>query len=261
LNRDGALRWSLQGCENEPGVYNTFGLQRGLRTTTADAARDAAAHGDIRMGIVSYCPNGHRVKVKDFQAGRRVLCPTCGDRFRIPEASTGPGGPATAHAASSPAAIASATAALEPPLDPALPLARFVPLDPALIVTLPRALPFGSARAKALVAESGMQDHAAKEAHEPATATAAERFEAEPFETEGPTDAALQPLHPAIADRPDLSWRIAYPGGEPSEPVDATTMQEWIAGGQAEGTELVWRTDWAEWLPVCGVFPEFFPEA
>ena len=31
------------------------------------------------MGIVSYCPNGHRVKVKDYQAGRRGLCPTCGD--------------------------------------------------------------------------------------------------------------------------------------------------------------------------------------
>ena len=77
----------------------------------------------------------------------------------------------------------------------------------------------------------------------------------------GPTDAAPSLLHPAIADRPDLSWRIAYPGGEPSEPVDAVTMQDWLAGGQAEGTELVWRADWAEWLPVRGVFPEFFPAA
>ena len=72
-------------------------------------------------------------------------------------------------------------------------------------------------------------------------------------------EAAVRELHAAIADRPDLSWRIAYPGGEASEPVDAATMQEWLAGGQAEGSELVWRADWPEWLPVRGVFPEFFP--
>jgi hypothetical protein len=41
--------------------------------------------------------------------------------------------------------------------------------------------------------------------------------------------------------------------------VDALTMQEWLAGGQAEGTELVWRADWADWRPVRDVFPEFFP--
>jgi len=77
----------------------------------------------------------------------------------------------------------------------------------------------------------------------------------------GPSDAALSQLHPAIADRPDLAWRIAYPGGEPSEPVDAATMQDWLAGSQAEGTELVWRADWADWQPVRTVFPEFFPGA
>ena len=40
------------------------------------------------MGIVCHCPNGHRVKVKDHQAGKRGLCPTCGSKFSIP-ATTG----------------------------------------------------------------------------------------------------------------------------------------------------------------------------
>jgi len=35
------------------------------------------------MGIVSHCPNGHRVKVKDHLAGRKGICPSCGARFRI----------------------------------------------------------------------------------------------------------------------------------------------------------------------------------
>ena len=199
------------------------------------------------MGIVCHCPNGHRVKVKDHQAGKRGLCPTCGSKFSIP-ATTG----ADPQAAPGAPGI---------PDHPQLPLARFVPLDPAVVATLPRALPFGAARAAAEAA-----------AAEAATAAAAHES-LEPFAETIPlgtdpladevtavwsAEAAVSELHAAIADRPDLSWRIAYPGGEASEPVDAATMQEWLAGGQAEGSELVWRADWPEWLPVRGVFPEFF---
>ena len=35
------------------------------------------------MGIVSYCPNGHRTKLKDHYAGQRVRCPQCGTKFRV----------------------------------------------------------------------------------------------------------------------------------------------------------------------------------
>lgn len=67
------------------------------------------------MGIVAFCPQGHRVKVKDQLAGRKGICPTCGSRFRIPRESVA-----------------------EPPAP--LPLARVVVLDPVVIATLPRAL-------------------------------------------------------------------------------------------------------------------------
>ena len=191
------------------------------------------------MGLVCQCPNGHRVKVKDHQAGKRGLCPTCGAKFSIPAV-----------------AGVEADGSHQPEVVPdlsQLPLARFVPLEPAVVATLPRAMPFGAARAAAAAAAA-----AAHESLEPYAETMP--LGADPLAA-GPADAAPSPLHPAIADRPDLSWRIAYPGGEPSEPVDAVTMQDWLAGGQAEGTELVWRADWAEWLPVRGVFPEFFPAA
>ena len=198
------------------------------------------------MGIVSYCPNGHRVKVKDYQAGRRGLCPTCGAKFRIPTAPAVPGGSKAVGAAPGVAAGV--------PTEPELPLARFVPLDPAVVTTLPRVLPFGSASAAAaaVAAAAAREQHEAGELNADVTA-----FESEPIASE-PAGAAAQQFHAAIADRPDLSWCIAYPGGTPSAPVDALTMQEWLAGGQAEGTELVWRADWADWRPVRGVFPEFF---
>ena len=195
------------------------------------------------MGIVCHCPNGHRVKVKDHQAGKRGLCPTCGSKFSIPATT-----PAEPHAD---------PGAGEIPDHSQLPLARFVPLDPSVVATLPRALAFGAARA---AAEAAAATAAAYESLEPFAETMP--LGTDPLADEvtavWPAEAAVRELHAAIADRPDLVWRIAYPGGEASEPVDAATMQEWLAGGQAEGSELVWRADWPEWLPVRGVFPEFF---
>ncbi|MFZ5832065.1 MAG: GYF domain-containing protein [Planctomycetota bacterium] len=40
------------------------------------------------MGIRFYCPNGHKLHVKDFQAGKRGVCPHCGAKIQIPYQST-----------------------------------------------------------------------------------------------------------------------------------------------------------------------------
>jgi hypothetical protein len=42
------------------------------------------------MGIRFYCPNGHKMNVKDYQAGQRGICPTCGAKMQIPLESTRP---------------------------------------------------------------------------------------------------------------------------------------------------------------------------
>lgn len=42
------------------------------------------------MGIVSFCPSGHRVKVKDHLAGKKGICPHCGATFRIPDSRDNP---------------------------------------------------------------------------------------------------------------------------------------------------------------------------
>ncbi|MCA9214905.1 MAG: DUF4339 domain-containing protein, partial [Planctomycetales bacterium] len=40
------------------------------------------------MGIRFSCPNGHKLNVKSFLAGKRGICPHCQARFEIPAAST-----------------------------------------------------------------------------------------------------------------------------------------------------------------------------
>jgi hypothetical protein len=42
------------------------------------------------MGIRFYCPNGHKLNVKDFQAGQKGICPFCGVKMQIPLESTRP---------------------------------------------------------------------------------------------------------------------------------------------------------------------------
>jgi hypothetical protein len=42
------------------------------------------------MGIRFFCPKGHKLNVKEFQAGRAGICPICGVKMRIPLESTRP---------------------------------------------------------------------------------------------------------------------------------------------------------------------------
>ena len=42
------------------------------------------------MGIRFYCPNGHKLNVKEFQAGRKGICPFCAAKILIPTESTRP---------------------------------------------------------------------------------------------------------------------------------------------------------------------------
>lgn len=170
------------------------------------------------MAIVTHCPNGHRLKVKDHLAGTTGRCPTCGTRFRIESTAD-------------------------------LPLARLVPLAAEVVATLPRARPLGSAPRSPLP-PSGSAAEAGPPAADPADAPTVREPE--------PTQAREASLHAVIAERPDLTWCIAFPGGDPTEPLDAPTMQAWLDGGHATGTEVVWRSDWPEWRPVQDVFPGLF---
>src|SRR5690242_5404082 len=36
------------------------------------------------MGIKFYCPNGHKLNVKTFLAGKKAICPKCGVKVVVP---------------------------------------------------------------------------------------------------------------------------------------------------------------------------------
>jgi hypothetical protein len=104
------------------------------------------------MGIVAYCPNDHRVKVKSDLAGKKGICPTCGARFRIPlesqpDRTARPAWSAPeAVPAATPAPAAAPLPALLAPMPEVtgLPVAVIISFDAAVAATLPRAVPIAA---------------------------------------------------------------------------------------------------------------------
>jgi hypothetical protein len=186
------------------------------------------------MGIVSYCPAGHRIKVKDHLAGKNGICPTCGAKFRIPRVS----------AASVPVRV-TASGSRE---TASLPVAAVVSLDPELAKTLPPVLPFTIAP-MAAPAQARSQPVAPAPVPEPDDDVA--------FLPDEQLEPAAVPE--AIAEAPGASWCVAVPGGDASAPMTGEALLEWLVSGGAGGSELVWRSDWPEWRAIRQVFPDHVP--
>lgn len=236
------------------------------------------------MGIVSFCPNGHRVKVKDHLAGRKGICPRCGSRFRIPAAN-----PLAKplHATAAPAAA------------PLMPSARIVSFDAVMAAGLPPALPLSAdppashppAPLEAVEVVAAVDVEAAVEdpAAEPATQAAAEadavpHAESQPIAAvPAPASAAAEIPWPVpepgdvpaaevevLADRgfssyaaidedPQLPWFVAIDGA--GRWLSADALRQWLDSGQASGEEQVCRADWKGAKGVYEVFPEIDPGA
>ena len=200
-------------------------------------------HGDNHpMGIVAFCPNGHRIKVKDELAGRKGICPTCSAKFRIPRKDDRPAN----------AAAGDATAGT--------PTARVVSLDPLYAGSLPAAFALDEAETIAAAAipepavdapdflliddEQGSDDRETAAWTGPAPAI------------DGFAAGGRPASHAALDERPDLAWCVAVRGGAPSAPRDAAAMRAWLDSGAGTADHVVWRQDWPEWRPLVEVFPE-----
>lgn len=193
------------------------------------------------MGIIAYCPSGHRMKVKDHLAGRTGICPTCGARFRIPRAlapavphSRDPGLPA-ANPGSAVATAEGMGSGMAPSAG-APTTATVVSLEPAAAAGLPEVLMFAAPGAVQSVDEPPLVD---------------------PDPT---ADLAVEPVDDEHG-RADLFWYVALPGGHPSAAMQEPDMLDWLGSAQATGREVVWRSDWPGWKPIGEAFPERFPPA
>lgn len=173
------------------------------------------------MGIRFYCPNGHKMNVKDFQAGQKGLCPTCGVKLQIPWQSTRR---SSKERKANPQGGGSV-----PPSVPPGPVATVatVPASPQPIVTAVTT---------------------------PVAAAAADSQPPVP-----PAVASQGAAADALTEAGDMVWYVRPPSGGQFGPAAAETMRAWLAEGRVSADALVWREGWRDWREASGVFPQLLP--
>ncbi|MBC20190.1 MAG: hypothetical protein CMJ74_08005 [Planctomycetaceae bacterium] len=164
------------------------------------------------MGIRFFCPQGHKLNVKSFLAGKIGVCPHCDARVKIPLTSTRPSSKAMYRDAEVP--------------EEALPLASpLEDLDHVLEV--------------AEIAGLSGTDSASKSPSAAGSVTELESVPADMPEP-GPTDPLLQ--------SPEAQWYVCpEPGGKNYGPATAEVMRQWIKEQRIFADYLVWRSGWKEW--------------
>lgn len=188
------------------------------------------------MGIKFLCPNGHKMNVKAFLAGKRGKCPKCGASVRIPQENpasdsdedllgdaadpiSSPAPAVAVSVASAPAAKVSAVPYVAPTVRPVFPASA--PAIPVVPMTTPGYQPAGPAVMRA----------------------------AQPV-------AAPQPMGvDPISQAPSAIWYVRPPSGGQYGPARGDIMRKWVAEGRVSGDSLVWREGFPEWKNAGQLFP------
>ena len=239
------------------------------------------------MGIKFNCPNGHKLNVKSFLAGKKGVCPHCGAKFRIPSTPAEddhedgpaldvsslpvPAQPVPAQPAPTQPATGPAIAAVPQGASHAHPAAA---VTPGGIVG--GALPVGQA---VVPPGAGVQPQPAM-VGAPAVAVAVRpagtavgapvgmaagvpvgQVVPAGYAPPGPSPTVGNPVMPAgaidpIAENPNAVWYVRPPSGGQYGPARGDIMRKWIAEGRVTGTSLVWRDGWPDWRNAAEALPE-----
>jgi hypothetical protein len=229
---------------------------------------------DVNMGIRFYCPNGHKLNVKEFQAGRKGICPHCGARLQIPTESTRAPSkrrrkgkrpkPQERMGAGAPTAAAGAgVPGLAP--GPAVPRAAGVP----------DTRPAAAGGVETLMdGPSEQGEYAHSSAGLPAAGSAAPRSPTLGPQNPLPAPADFSPVALArtaparpptpassaaadpLTEAGEMVWYVRPASGGQFGPAGSEVMRSWLQEGRVGGDSLVWREGWPDWREASKVFPQ-----
>jgi GYF domain 2 len=179
------------------------------------------------MGIKFHCPNGHKLNVKAFLAGKKGVCPKCGTKFRIP-AESEPGLDSDLEEGDAGASGIKSGNGSPAANRPQIPVAAAVP---------------GAARSHA----EGV----------PVAAVAASPSKPTPSAPPAHGAASADP----IAEAPQAVWYVRPPTGGQFGPARGDLMRTWLGEGRVTSDSLVWREGWTDWQSAGKIFPTLEPAA
>lgn len=217
------------------------------------------------MGIRMFCPNGHKLNLKSFLAGKRGVCPHCGAKFDIPEQGGGdkptaaadtasPGQqPQTSDATGGSAAIAPTGIAADASSGPAQ-----TPIVPSTVSP-----PSSSPQSPASSIPGQSAGTTPQTSAPPASAAAENLAPVQPVAAT-PQIAPVQAASPAptgdqgadlLSEAPDACWYVRPPTGGQYGPAKSDVMRQWIDEGRVTPDSLVWREGWSDWQSARMLFP------
>jgi hypothetical protein len=177
------------------------------------------------MGIRFYCPNGHKLNVKEFQRGLKGICPHCGAAVRIPLKST-----------------RRSSRAEKSLLRGALPESLPSELDPPAVPPEP----------ESMMPSSDM----AEEPPGPFSVFATQTTAMSPLHSPA---AAAQPRD-LLAEAGSAAWFVRPPSGGQFGPATADVLRSWLAEGRLTADTLVWHEGWQDWREATELFPQLSPK-
>jgi len=181
-----------------------------------------------RMGIKFHCPNGHKLNVKSFLAGKRGICPHCGARVNIPHESVAELVPQKTESSTGQVAPG-APDSLDEPASPGE--SSVVPSTLAVDITPQIDTVSAPCESKVLHVHAG------------------------PVDSGAPSNATRDP----IAEAPGAAWYVRPPSGGQFGPASGDVMSQWISEGRVGPESLVWREGWTDWRPAGPLFPQLSP--
>lgn len=185
------------------------------------------------MGIRFRCPQGHKIHVKTFLAGKRGICPTCGARVMIPTEST------------------ESKSSTDNDDDAGDDMQTGEPAQAIAVSSL-------SNESNAEADSSQLDIYSS--AHGSAGSGA------KPFQMPGliveqaPSGAAIAQSAVAGADpireAPNAQWYVRHSNGQQYGPAPASMFTRWMSEGRVPADALLWREGWPDWLVALDVFPQ-----
>jgi hypothetical protein len=179
------------------------------------------------MGIRFLCPNGHKLNVKDYLAGKKGRCPYCDTRFVIPKQSQKDARVDSLDSSSSQVGDDDESGAdqIEPPTAeeslPASAFAQALPATPAPVAQPVSAAPVGYPTGQPMAARPALPD---------------------PF-----------------ADAPEAHWYVRLSTGDQFGPAQSDQMRQWLGENRIPADGLVWREGWPDWKRADQTFDQLRP--
>ena len=215
------------------------------------------------MGIRFNCPNGHKLNVKTFQAGRRGICPYCGTKFVIPTQST------RKSSKESRAALRAITASAAPVVPVQQNMAAGLTGNVPGAASQPFATDSSSSPPIFNTAQTGVNVPPQPDMFSSQQGAGGTAFDSPILPN--PIDSTTNflnsiPLHDASAasmqarvtdpfvEAGDVVWYVRPPSGGQYGPATSKLMRQWLAEGRISPNTLVWREGWRDWQQASDVF-------